>query len=203
MSESWIELCRAYRVERYPLRTFLPIAVGLAVAASAATRPQSWILSGLLIFQFRLWDDLGDVDFDRINHPGRVLVKAGRHAAFYVLLISSGLLNLLLATWLSAAFITCLAINVCAVIWYYGLPAVWRRSFAGRHFTLLKYPMFVCVLAGTIVMDSMAFIYLCAAIYELLHDQDMRLHSAWRAVLTVELFSLAGLIVVILSGGSL
>ena len=203
MSESWIELCRAYRLERYGLRMFLPIAIGLAVAASAATRPESWILSGLLVFQFRLWDDLADIDFDRLNHPGRVLVKAGRHTAFYVLLISSALLNMLLATWLSASLITCLVINACAVIWYHVFPAVWRRSFAGRHLTLLKYPMFVWVLAGDILMDSMAFIYLCAAIYELLHDQDMRLHSAWRAVLTVELFSLAGLIAVILSGGSL
>ena len=75
-----------YLRERFRLRLFIPLA--LLIAAAAIVPPASWTsfaidfaVALLLLAQFRMWDDLADRGRDRIEHPGRVLVRDARRDA--------------------------------------------------------------------------------------------------------------------------
>ena len=50
----------------------------------------------------------------------------------------------------------------------------------------------------TDLLPSISIIYLCCAIYELLHDPDMRAQPMARAVMVVEFCALGGMAIVIL-----
>ena len=43
----------------------------------------------VLVWQFRLWDDLEDLPFDRIHHPDRVLVASGMRGGFVVVVVAT------------------------------------------------------------------------------------------------------------------
>jgi 4-hydroxybenzoate polyprenyltransferase len=204
MCESW----REYLRERYPLKVFLPVAMGLTLLAFADSEPQTWIEFALcllavltMVFQFRLWDDLGDHPYDRIHHPRRVLSRAPSLAAYWRAVAITGAVNLAFLMLLDRKYLWFAALNAAALLWYGGVPVEWRRSIAGRHFTLLKYPAFVLSVASTPAVGSrlilsMAAVYLCAGIYELFHDGEIRSQPAARRLVAAEMFLLATVAVV-------
>ena len=66
MFKSSTETLIRYRRERFRWRVFGPVAVVLTVAAIPAPLlfPLSFLAVMLVLFQFRLWDDLADRDYD-------------------------------------------------------------------------------------------------------------------------------------------
>ena len=85
-----------YLRERYPFRFFLPLAAAFTAAAFVDGMPRGqadiflcWVVAFSMVFQFRLWDDLGDLPYDRIHHSQRVLCRASSPASYIQLSASS------------------------------------------------------------------------------------------------------------------
>jgi hypothetical protein len=169
--------------ERFPLRIFVPAVVllgGLAWAASGtplASLPWCVALVSLLVVQFRLWDDLEDVDVDRRSHPLRILTRSPLRPFRVTLALSIAVAGVVFAgsgSALAAYASLCLAMRAgyrairCRVTdrtWRYGM-------------LLVKYPAFVVlVVVASGPADSHrlviagAIAYLAAAGYEAWHTQ--------------------------------
>jgi hypothetical protein len=169
----------AYLVERARPQVVLPLAASIAGLAHLAGRRGDFrldtLIALLLIAQFRLWDDLADIDRDRVAHPDRVLSRTTaleRYVATCALLACA---NLVLARWCvsttSAGLL--LLLNAAVAAWYVMRPA--HRSVFGDLFLLLKYPIFVVILqAGWPLTPLEAFaalsIYAAACVFEVWHD---------------------------------
>jgi hypothetical protein len=142
---------------------------------TAALFARDLIMATLLVFAFRIWDDLADRARDRVEHPDRVAVRA---ASIAPLVLAA------LAMWTSAAVLAFMAsgMGTTAVFSAYTLAlSVWyltRRSPAGPgiHLLLAKSAAFAVVIMGyeravTPRGASVAVIvYLAACIYEWAHD---------------------------------
>jgi hypothetical protein len=179
-----VRFLRAYIAERFPLALFGPVLAGLTAAAvwtlaepSPAASARTLALAALLVAQFRLWDDLEDIDRDRIAHPERVLVRAPA-APF------RGLVSLLIAMAAilcierPAALAALLALE--AGFWAaYRFVRPWLADEMWRYgVLLLKYPLIVLVsslatgnvLASRLTAAAVAA-YVCASAYELWHTR--------------------------------
>ena len=208
MFESWIETFRLYRCERFPLRIFALVAVVLTLAAFVEGIPHdwfevllSWMASVLLLLQFRIWDDLGDRNHDAVHHPDRVLSRCHQVSAFYLLVAFTGLSNWIVFRLLGHSAIPFLLICVPAFFWYMLFDETSRRSIAGRHVLLLKYPAFVWLIAPSHppeLISSMAIVYLSGAIYELLHDREIRSRPQARLLVAIDVCALGGIAAVVL-----
>jgi len=209
---SWIERLdniRVYRRERFPFAVFIPVSVCLTLASFAGAAPHRG-LEGLvllvalttcilLLFQFRLWDDIADRHWDRVRHPGRVLCGPVVISSFCMLVVFCGVASAagtLFLGRLPGFGLLCGA----GLVWYGGFSQQSRQSVAGRHVLLLKYPAFVWLIGPlkrhhTGMVVAMAVVYLCAAIYELLHDSEMRSHPVGRRLMVVEICALGCIVV--------
>ena len=173
----------AYIIERFPPSVFGPATLLLTAAALwASTAPLgvdsllAWLLGLLMIAQFRVWDDLEDVDRDRTRHPQRVIVNAPpRPFHILVLLLASGAGLLCLRH--PRALIALAALDIVFWLAYRHLRAVipdgaWRNGVL-----LLKYPAFVAVISLTRggvdvprLLAAMMAAYASAYAYERWHD---------------------------------
>lgn len=176
-----------YRRERLPMALVLSVAALLTVAATAASGRVNaadvvWnvALAGSLVIQFRLWDDLNDIDHDRINHPDRVLCRLESHSHFRFVLailfaINSGALSLLKSPQTATVFIV---LNIVFLLWYRVLREYFA-AFLHVHVVLIKYPVFAFLIADdptaknkTSVVLMMVVVYGGACIYEYLHNRQ-------------------------------
>ena len=174
-----------YRRERLPGKLVLTVAVLLTmvgVLVSGATNrlgvAVDVMLAVLLISQFRLWDDLQDVDADRIRHPDRVLCRQASLRPFRVAVATMFVVNCA-AVLAAKAFNTAIifaAINMVFYIWYNALRSFFR-SWTNSTLVLTKYPAFVFVLVdGSELRDktslavAMIVVFAAACIYEVLHN---------------------------------
>lgn len=183
----------AYLRERFHLRLFVPLAIFIAIAASggAAAWDTFAIDTGfalLLLAQFRIWDDLADRSRDAVTHPTRVLVRAPQVTPVIALCGALAVLNICTAVWRDG---TGVAVAVLAVLngvlgaWYLARTSAdgglesrhARRSAAGDHLLLAKYPAMLVVVAGARVTSAPLQILLAAAAlyaavcaYEVWHD---------------------------------
>jgi hypothetical protein len=173
----------AWLRERFRAVVFVPVALVIGAAASAAGSFAVWrlvqdaafVLS--LLLQFRLWDDLADRSADAIMHPDRVLVKAPSTRSFRTLCSALGLINIVFAIradQTAIAVSTLIALNGALALWY-ALRS--RRSLAGDQLLLAKYPAFVLVVAGDraaaaplITAVAATLVYFVASVYEARHD---------------------------------
>ena len=81
---------RGYLSSRVPFRLFVPLAAFL-VSAGFASVPSAdmthWLLATvvafLLVLQFRLWDDIADLERDRAQHPQRWMCQSDDLSPFY------------------------------------------------------------------------------------------------------------------------
>jgi hypothetical protein len=179
----------AYLTERFPSRVFVPaIALHASAAwwAAGVTRlgpvDSPWRSFGaalgvmtLLFMQFRLWDDLEDLDRDRATHPDRVLV-ASRRRPFQVLLV---MLTAAAGFALAARGRALFAFGILCVV-FLGAYRFVRPRVADAHWRygvlLLKYPAFVGVVAlglgrpdaSRLVAAALAA-YLVTSLYEAWH----------------------------------
>jgi 4-hydroxybenzoate polyprenyltransferase len=185
-----IEELARYTRTRVPAKIYLPLALFLCTAALADGQPMepinltlAFALAVSLLFQFRLWDDLSDREFDRLDHPERVLVKTSAVIFFWALVFAAFLLNFTLIAaltgprWRLEAF---MFLNVASLLWYPWLRKLCRNEIAGSHVVLGKYPIFIYLLSGESAATSsvrlalaMLLVYLCFCVYELLHDAKL------------------------------
>jgi hypothetical protein len=172
----------AYLAERFRPRTYIPLAVVIAGAASggalsAARLGVDAAFALLLLVQFRSWDDLADRRRDTLSHPERVLVRAPSIAPIVALSGALATVNICLAAQRDAsgiALVVLVALIGALGAWY-ALRTV--RTAAGDHLLLSKYPAMVIVVAGERVLVAPVHI-LCAALalhlavclYEMWHD---------------------------------
>ena len=171
----------AYFRERFPVRVFVPLAAGLALAASggsfdALRFAEDACAALLLLAEFRLLDDLADRRSDSETHPGRVLVNAPTIRPFLwvcVLLFAANLgISVAIATTLSLPVL--LALHAALSAWYLTRT---RRTIGGDQLLLAKYPAFVVIVAGpriataplSIAAGALA-VYAAVSLYEAWHD---------------------------------
>ncbi len=185
MSKS-IELLFRYIQERFPVRIFPALALFLSVAGLSGARSVSGIgftmtfcLAGLLVFQFRLGDDLADRRRDWLEHAERVLPSAGSTTPFHVLLILATSGNLVLI-WLQNGsqypLFFFLILNGGLLLWYRWLRHFLTRPAVHYHVVLIKYPVFVYLLSdpssqerGLLLLVSV-LVYFTFCVFEALHD---------------------------------
>jgi hypothetical protein len=124
-------------------------AVLLSVSDPLSRLPMLAITSALFILTFRLWDDLADLDHDRVHHPGRCLGRAEDlrpiHATLWLLIGGLAVLFFRLVDGQRALAFLCLVIAFLAM---YGLTA--RRPALRSlrlSIVLTKYPACVLLLA--------------------------------------------------------
>jgi hypothetical protein len=136
------------------------------------------VLVSLLIVQFRLWDDLEDVDRDRRSHPSRVLTRAPRRPFRVALAVSIALAGAAFAGSDST-------LAGYAVLWLAMLAAyrAVRRHVTDRSWRygllLLKYPAFVALVVTASggadvrrMVVAAVVAYAAAAGYEAWHTQN-------------------------------
>jgi hypothetical protein len=210
MSEHWVDEAMNYLRDRFPLRIFLPLAAALTAAAFAGTSLRGlpeivacWLTAASILFQFRLWDDLGDLKFDRVYHPERVLSRSATPGRYIHIVGGMGLLNIILLMLLGRSYYAFSGLSLAALVWYGCTDIELRRSVLGRHVTLVKYPFIVWLIAppslpGLQLIFPASAVYLCVAIYELMHDSEVRVQPAARILMWMEV-SLLGLNIALLS----
>ena len=180
------ELLR-YRRTRMPVTLIGPLTMFLCTAALATGWPaaaSTWmlnlVLAVLLITEFRLWDDLSDVDSDRVIFPERLLCQTKSLVGFRIVLGLLFAVNVILlaANKSELSLITFLVLNFLVLAWYSVRGRIRFSSVFSQTIVLLKYPVFVYLLSSntggreSMLTSSyaMSLTFLCFCIYELLHD---------------------------------
>lgn len=176
-----------YLAERVRPAVFLPALAGLWLAAlwAAGGTPRagrsalSLALLACVLLQFRLWDDIEDLEHDRRVHPDRVLARAPS-GPFRWLLVALTVAALAIAAAAGPAVVLALAALDLAFLGAYRLvrsrvaDGVWRYPLL-----LSKYPAFALVTAmaaGAVadparIVAVMAAAFAGACLYEALHDR--------------------------------
>ena len=127
----------------------LVAATALIAADGLSELPWRALACALFIAAFRLWDDLADLDFDRLHHPQRVLAKATNLACFHFVL--GAMLALLIgwiALWVGGARALSLLLLMVAfwVLYQIDHARPLRRNWRSA-LVLVKYPVWVLLLA--------------------------------------------------------
>jgi hypothetical protein len=188
---SSIDLLLRYQKSRIPWSIFASLALFLCIASATSRWPTEvgkwcfhWTLALCMVVQFRLWDDLADVENDRGNHPSRVLCQTQSHQVFWGLVGTLCIVNtVLIATFKSyIALAAFFVLNVAYVLWY-SMPRKMSSDHVVVHaMVLLKYPVFVFLLSGPrgewhlslSLCYGMLVTFLCFCAYELQHDERLR-----------------------------
>lgn len=184
--QSGLEGLLAWRSSRLQVTRFLPLAGMLAWAAWVAgdrTHGQAvamLVIAYGLIAQFRLWDDLVDRERDRSLHPERVLARARNLTPFVVTLWGLGAVNgaALYALHGGMALSGLLVLHGALGLWYARRAS---SDLVHDHVLLLKYPVFVTLLAtpasnpGSLALTSV-LVYAALCAFELLD----RSAGSWR-----------------------
>jgi hypothetical protein len=175
-------MIRSYLAERFSPRTFVPLAVVIAAAASDGTRGGARlgidaVYALLLLAQFRAWDDLADRERDALAHQTRVLVRAASIAPVVALSVALTILNLALAVRRdeSGIAIAMLLALIAALAARQSLRT--SRTAAGDLLLLAKYPAMVIIVAGARILHAPApmlsaalALFLAVCLYEAWHD---------------------------------
>jgi hypothetical protein len=170
-----------------------------AVSASAAPRPGYAIpMALILVWQFRLWDDLEDLPFDRVHHPDRVLVATQMRRGFVAALAATlVLVGALLAIVAEADQVLAYAVLVAALAAGYRIMRTAPdRRLVRAHLVLAKYPVFVLVAATQPVqaVPVAGVLYLALCLFDLLDDPVLRRTRAARVLAVAEGIAIAGIL---------
>jgi hypothetical protein len=178
--------------------TMMVIASSVAVSThrSPADIGTSALLAGLLIVQFRLWDDLADIDFDRVHHPYRILVTSHDLRPYFILVAGLAILNAaVIATLGSPAQLIAYMLLLAGMATLYRRwtwPGAWRLVRA--QLVLIKYPAFLyfCAhdAAPMYLVWSGITTYLLLSLVDLFSDNTLRRLPARRWLLALELAAL-------------
>lgn len=218
---SWIKLIYVYWRERYPVRVFLPFAILIAAAGTAAGGSLPAVRDGVLgcvlaytlVLVFRIGDDLADLSSDRLRHPGRVLVRASSVTPIIVFasVIAAGDILIMLSQPHSGARIVVFsAISLFLGIWYHARARLRAGPLAGAHVLLIKYPVISFLTCTSLdhltlhtALPAFGAIYLGVCIYEQVHDRTVRESRGAPWIFVAEVGLLAVLPLLMLSTGGL
>ena len=213
------ELIRAYLMERYTARRFLPLAAFLYVIGALATGgiPSMWrVIAGVgmaftSMFALRVLDDTADLELDRRHHPGRVTVTAPSLRPLWVL---AAVVFVVLLVRLAATdphvdpALLLLGVGLALVAWYMIRTPLGAGPLLNAHVVHVKYPLIALVAgaSGPIALQAPAVallsaLYVGLCIREALDDPHIRGIRATRWVIGVELTLLAGLLLTLSTGG--
>ena len=215
------KLISAYWHERYPASVFVPFAILIAAAGTAAggSLPTvrgaitGCVLAYTLVLVFRIADDLADLRSDRLRHPGRVLVRASSRnpiVALALVIAVGDVLMMLSQPRPSARIAVFAAISILLGLWYHRRARLSAGPLAGAHVLLLKYPaisLLTCAswdgLTLHTALPSLGAIYLGLCIYEQVHDRAVRESRLAPWIFAAEVGLLAVLPLLALSTGGL
>jgi hypothetical protein len=154
------------------------------------------LMAGLLVCQFRLWDDLVDRDYDRERHPGRVLPAVSHVGPFRLMVASAS--PLVLALLYAGRPLTSIGVYIVLLLAFGALYAL--APFTGAqscprlirtHLILAKYPVFgyLCALpplhARAGALFALGYFVLC--VVDLAEDRELRIERWFRAFLATDL----------------
>jgi hypothetical protein len=175
----------AYLAERFRPRTFMPLAVAIAMAASGGALSGARLgvdvaFALLLLAQFRSWDDLADRDRDARTHPERVLVRATSVAPIVAFSGALAALSICVAARRDASGVAAavlLALIGVLSAWYSLRTVSTVRTAAGDHLLLSKYAAMVIIVAGARaltapvqILGAALALHLVVCVYEVWHD---------------------------------
>jgi 4-hydroxybenzoate polyprenyltransferase len=171
----------AYLAERGRPSLLIPAAIVIALAANighaieTARIVTSAVVAWLLIAQFRLWDDLADIETDRLSHPDRVLSRTPHLDRFVVFGLLLATTNIAVVAWLAGSIgvVMLIVLDAAMAIWYARRPR--HRTLVGDLVVLSKYPGFVLILAGSSSpsvsqVTAAITVYAAACLFEVWHD---------------------------------
>lgn len=170
-----------YLRERFQLWRFGPLVLMLFLGHLVNTkgldiRILDIFTLGLLTLSFRLLDDLFDIADDRRSFPSRVLAQAENVYPFIIFLLilflSTAILLYLSATPVSIYLL--LGTLFCLIGWYQILRHMLHSKFLHSLVILLKYPMFLIVIApGPPDPAVLTLLYLTFVLFELRDDPNL------------------------------
>lgn len=131
------------------------------------------LILGLLMLEFRLWDDLADRAFDQLHHSDRILGRIPDIASFRTVLwgalVATAVLTVVfLGAWSFGLFVALvLSFHVLYVdTWRVTLP-----RFVRTQLVLLKYPAFLTLVTESV---SIRLLVMAALVYFLLSLNEWR-----------------------------
>ncbi len=216
---SSMKLIYVYWRERYPVSVFVPFAILIAAAGTAAAGSlptvrgavMGCVLAYTLVFVFRIADDIADLSRDRVRHPGRVLVQSSSVKPIVVLasaIAVADVLMMLSQPRPGARIAVFAARSLFLLVWYHLRARLRAGPLASAHVVLLKYPvisLLTCVswdhLTLRTALPSAAALYLGLCIYEQVHDRTVRESRGAQWIFAAEMGLLVGLPLMMLSIG--
>jgi hypothetical protein len=215
-SVSTNRLIVTYVTQRARLQALLPLSFVIAAVAwtgagLSAFRPPEFVATVaqalVLVFAFRIWDDIEDRRYDAANHPDRVLASSNRIAPFVVFAVALGAAGMIPAVLIARLAEQLAVINLAIIVliaWYH------RRandgpSVANAHVVLLKYPLIAFALAPVRPrMPAIVALYLALCAFEVFDDPALRASTRARRIAMAEaIVGALALAVGILYGGRL
>ena len=217
---AWTEILVHWMRRRARLPLFTALAIAMSSIAAWYSPPSlslplvlavAWTSSWLLVL--RLAHDLGDLEYDRLQHPDRPLLRVPRRPLFCFLLLSATALGVSLLLAPEPMTRACLFFAL-------GLPLLlfelWPAPFGAAqrlrrfHILALKYPLILGILFApgipsrpVLGVALLAATYLAATCHEIAHDRQ---HAHRRQLLAAEataLLVMASSIVVHVSLGAI
>jgi hypothetical protein len=215
-SVSTNRLLVTYVAQRARLQALLPLSIAIAAVAWTgipfdAFLPAEFVATVaqtlVLVFAFRVWDDVEDREYDAIHHPGRIIAASGRVAPFIVFAAALGAAAMIPAVLIARLAEQIAIINLAIVVliaWYHrrGSDA---PSLANAHMVLLKYPIIGWAVAPLRPkLPALVALYLGLCAFEVFDDPALRASPHARRVAIGEaIVGVLALAVGILYGGKL
>jgi hypothetical protein len=210
------KLIVTYVAQRARLQALLPLSLAIAAVAWTGVGLSSFLLPEfvatvaqalVLVFAFRIWDDIEDRKYDAAQHPDRVLASSDRIAPFIVFAVTLAAAGMIPAVLIARLAEQLAVINVTIIVliaWYH------RRandgpSLANAHVVLLKYPLIAFALAPIRPrMPAVVALYLALTAFEVFDDPALRASVRARRIAMAEaIVGALALAVGILYGGRL
>jgi 4-hydroxybenzoate polyprenyltransferase len=204
-SRSFAADCLSYVRQRLLRPKIVALAAAVAACAmfvSGTPRLGFAVPAALaLVWQFRLWDDLEDLPFDRIHHPERVLVASRTRGGFVAVVVATLVLvgtSLAVITG-TAQTLAYAALVAASAAGYRILRTTPDRRLVRAHWVLTKYPMFVFVAATEPMLEHAVpvavVLYLALCLLEVFDDPALRGMRAARTLAVAEAIAIAGILV--------
>jgi 4-hydroxybenzoate polyprenyltransferase len=204
-SRSFVAEFRDYARERLLQPRILGLVAAVVVSAAFASRSRNPEITAplgfLLVWTFRIWDDLEDLPYDRVHHPERTLVRSAVPRPFAVAATAALLLTgiaLALATGTPQALVYGVLVAAFG-LGYRLLGRAPQRRLLRAHLVLAKYPAFTVLAAWqpapahTALAASLLYLALC--LIEISDDPALRAMREARAIAAAEGIAIAGILI--------